>query len=726
MKTHIHTGINIMKTKLKLFTTTVFIISSLYSITGRAEIHTIDLLVLHPPKSILNTDIPTRVASMETYANKALENSHANIRFRVVKIEEFDLPNPKTDGTTLQALRGSQKAHELRAKYGADLVTMITPTGPYCGVGYVLGGSNNTIYSGLKNYGFNVVADRCISSFAHELGHNLGLGHSAKQGSTGGLYAWGRGHGVQNNFVTTMAYTSAYNASRLQVFSNPEITTCNGLKCGKSIDSNDGAHATKAIGVSGPQIAAWFESREIVNSINLAPNAVEDYAITKTDETVEIYVLANDVDPENDAITLTSVGTAKHGTTSFEEGVITYIPEQGFVGQDNFQYTIDDNHNHPTNTTVTVNVGWGVNFEYFQGQWNSLPDFTHLTAFKQGISHNFSLEKRERNNNFGFRYFAQIEVTKTGRYQFFLTSDDGSQLLIDNEIIINNDGLHGALTKNASVNLTAGSHRFEVLFFQAAGAQQLKVEWQGPGFERQIISSNALRLAAPINSFPVATDDTARTTENTEVIIDVLSNDVDTDGDEIQIISLSTIEHGKVTLENNKLVYQPDSGFSGKDQFSYLISDGRGGEDSGLVTVIVGQGVDYEYYEGSWNSLPDFDALTPITTGTQKDFALTNRNRNDNFAFRFRSGLDVPNEGDYYIFLISDDGSKIFIDGELLINNDGIHGRRFKYTRVKLSAGIHDIEVQYFEKTGRERLVIFWWERQMGFKRISEKQLKHF
>lgn len=726
MKTQIHISTNIMKTKLQLFATTVLIISSLYSSIGRAEIHTIDLLVLHPPKSILNTDIPTRVASMENYANTALENSNANIRFRVVKIEEFNLPNPKTDAVTLHALRGSKKAHELRAKYGADLVTMITPTGPYCGVGYVLGGYNNTIYSGHKNYGFNVVADRCISSFAHELGHNLGLGHSAKQGSKGGLYAWGRGHGEQNNFVTTMAYTSAYNASRLQVFSNPEITTCNGLKCGKSTHYDDGAHATKAVGVSGPQIASWFESREIVNSINLPPNAVEDYAITKTNETVEINVLANDVDPENDDITLTSVGTAKHGTTSFEDGVITYIPEQGFVGQDNFQYTIDDNHNHPTNTTVTVNVGWGVNFEYFQGQWNSLPDFTNLTAIKHGISHNFSLEKRERNNDFGFRYFAQIEVPKTGSYQFFLTSDDGSQLLIDNKLIIDNDGLHDALTKNTSVNLTAGSHRFEVLFFQAAGAQQLKVEWQGPGFERQIISSNALRLADPINSFPVATDDTARITENTEVIIDVLRNDVDTDGDEIQIISLSPVEHGKVSIKNNKLVYQPDSGFNGKDQFSYLISDGRGGEDYGLVTVTVGQAVDYEYYEGSWNSLPDFDSLTPIASGTQKDFALTNRNQNDNFAFHFRSGLDVPNDGHYYIFLISDDGSKIFIDGELLINNDGIHGRRFKYTRVELSAGIHEIEVQYFEKTGRERLALYWWERQMGFKKISEQQLKPF
>jgi hypothetical protein len=140
--------------------------------------------------------------------------------------------------------------------------------------------------------------------------------------------------------------------------------------------------------------------------------------------------------------------------------------------------------------------------------------------------------------------------------------------------------------------------------------------------------------------------------------------------------------------------------------------------------VHVGQGVSYEYYEGSWNSLPDFDTLTPVASGKQKDFSLSNRNRNDNFAFRFRSGLDVPSDGRYYIFLISDDGSKIFIDGELAVNNDGVHGRRFMYSRVELTAGLHDIEVQYFEETGRERLAIYWWERNMGFKKITEKHLK--
>ena len=132
---------------------------------------------------------------------KRWENSKANIRFRVVHIEELDIANAKTDLNTLKNLRTNTTAKSLRSKYGADLVTMLTPTRPYCGLGYIPRGNNGNIYTYYKNYGYSVVGHTCTSSFAHELGHNLTLGHSHKQGSNGGLFSWGRGHGVDNTFV---------------------------------------------------------------------------------------------------------------------------------------------------------------------------------------------------------------------------------------------------------------------------------------------------------------------------------------------------------------------------------------------------------------------------------------------------------------------------------------------------------------------------------------------
>lgn len=723
--------------KTNTFAATLLIAGSLFSGISQAAIHTIDLLILHPPKSVLNKDIPAVAASMESYANKALENSQANIQFRIVGIEEIDIANPKTDGTTLAVLRTNTKARELRAKYGADLVTMITPTGPYCGVGYVLGGSNDKLGSYTKNYGYNVVADRCVSSFAHELGHNLGLGHSFKQGSRGGLYEYGRGHGVQNNFVTTMAYTSAYSARRLQFFSNPEVIQCNGLSCGSAIEQNDSAHATRAVGVSGPQISNFFETVEpttttpptVTPPSNKAPNAVDDLAVTRESEAIDIDVVKNDVDPDQDTLTLNSVGAAKHGATSIAGGMVHYIPDSDFIGQDNFQYTISDGHDHQVNATVTINVGWGVNYQYFQGQWGQLPDFESMTPTTEGIAHNFTLEPRLQNNYFGFRYIAQLDVPVDGNYRFYITSDDGSQLLIDGNIVVNNDGLHGSLTRAGIINLTSGLHTVDLRYFERTGGERLIVEWQGPGLTRQRIASSALRLAEPTtpvitNSFPVAGDDKIGTAQNTEISIDVLKNDTDTDGDTLEIISHSSADNGLVSLSNKQLVYQPDAGFTGSDSFSYQISDGRGGEDTGLVTVKVGQGMVYDYYEGHWNRLPDFDTLTPIRSGFQENFTLQNRERNNYFAFRFRAGLEVPRTGYYYFYLNSDDGSKLFIDGKLVVNNGGLHSRRWRRGRIKLSSGVHNIEVQYFEKTGRERLSVYWRGPALRTQKLTSKYLQ--
>ena len=89
------------------------------------------------------------------------------------------------------------------------------------------------------------------------------------------------------------------------------------------------------------------------------------------------------------------------------------------------------------------------------------------------------------------------------------------------------------------------------------------------------------------NSKPKANDDTATTEYETEVTIDVLKNDSDADGDTLTIKSTTKPSHGTVKIEDNKIKYTPDNGFSGDDSFKYTISDGNGGEDSATVNVTV-------------------------------------------------------------------------------------------------------------------------------------------
>jgi hypothetical protein len=119
-------------------------------------------------------------------------------------------------------------------------------------------------------------------------------------------------------------------------------------------------------------------------------------------------------------------------------------------------------------------------------------------------------------------------------------------------------------------------------------------------------------------------------------------------------------------------------------------------------------GMYYEYYEGSWNALPGFDALTPKKTGAIDNFDISVADRSDNFAFRFTGGIQIQTGGDYTFYTASDDGSKLAVNGTTVVNNDGLHGTTEKSGVIHLNPGLHDIVVTHFEKTGGQALAVRW------------------
>ncbi|MGB1931081.1 MAG: PA14 domain-containing protein, partial [Mariniblastus sp.] len=87
-----------------------------------------------------------------------------------------------------------------------------------------------------------------------------------------------------------------------------------------------------------------------------------------------------------------------------------------------------------------------------------------------------------------------IDIPQTGRYTFFITSDDGSRLYINGEELINNDGPHGMVTKSGAISLPTGLHSIRVNYFDSGGGDGLTVEWSGPGINRQPIPSDRLYI----------------------------------------------------------------------------------------------------------------------------------------------------------------------------------------------------------------------------------------
>ena len=132
----------------------------------------------------------------------------------------------------------------------------------------------------------------------------------------------------------------------------------------------------------------------------------------------------------------------------------------------------------------------GVLFKYYLGEWDKLPPMLELQPEKTGRIKRFRLEEIEtRSSNYALLMLGFIKVAKTGNYTFYCGSNDGSQLYLDNALLIDNDGYHGFEEKSAAVHLDAGIHLIEVRYFQMGGTQKLQVSWQGEGFKKTELAS---------------------------------------------------------------------------------------------------------------------------------------------------------------------------------------------------------------------------------------------
>jgi hypothetical protein len=112
-------------------------------------------------------------------------------------------------------------------------------------------------------------------------------------------------------------------------------------------------------------------------------------------------------------------------------------------------------------------------------------------------------------------------------------------------------------------------------------------------------------------------------------------------------------------------------------------------------------GLTYEYYEARWRRLPDFSTVSAAGSGILRSVTLDSiQHRKEFWGTRIRGYIQIPESGFYQFILASDDGSRLIIDGERSVNNDGRHAIEEKYGYEILSAGLHTIEIQYFQADG--------------------------
>ena len=121
------------------------------------------------------------------------------------------------------------------------------------------------------------------------------------------------------------------------------------------------------------------------------------------------------------------------------------------------------------------------------------------------------------------------------------------------------------------------------------------------------------------------------------------------------------------------------------------------------------EGLISKVYHGSWKKRPDFSKLEPKATYEEHKglISIANAGNLKSFGMVWEGQIAIARKGNYTFTLDSDDGSAIYIDDKLVTEIKGLGGMgRAKSGKTKLSKGLHDIRVEYFEFSGEEAITL--------------------
>ncbi len=139
-----------------------------------------------------------------------------------------------------------------------------------------------------------------------------------------------------------------------------------------------------------------------------------------------------------------------------------------------------------------TNIEGGLRFRYYQGEWDSMPDFRSLVPVREGTLPSFSLPDGKATVNFGVEYSGYVLIPAEGVYTLSTASDDGSMLCIGDSLVVDNNGLHGLTEQKGVVALAKEYHPITVDYFQRACSDSLAVYMKGPGVKKALIPASQL------------------------------------------------------------------------------------------------------------------------------------------------------------------------------------------------------------------------------------------
>lgn len=319
---------------------------------------------------------------------------------------------------------------------------------------------------------------------------------------------------------------------------------------------------------------AGQESSAVVslNIANLPPVAENDVATTAQNMPVIIDILSNDVSEGGHELTIASTSSPSQGVVSHDGKILTYTPAEGFAGNDSFVYVVRDSFGDETTASVGITIE------------NIVPIANDdALSFPQNTEQIIDVLANDIDAEGDLLELVSVDVASYGE-----------AVIEEKKVSYKPD------------NGFSGNETITYTLIDTYGA-----------------TSQGSLILEVTNITPTATNDIDDVLKNRTLTIDVLVNDLDVEGDELTIQSVSTPQHGSANIVEGKVEYKPNTDYVGEDVFGYTVIDSYGASDSGFITVTVQNSIQLK---GKLVGYDKADLTVSVSVGNIETQAITDEN----------------------------------------------------------------------------------------------------
>ncbi len=346
-------------------------------------------------------------------------------------------------------------------------------------------------------------------------------------------------------------------------------------------------------------------------------------------------------------------------------------------------------------------------------------DFTgaSVTRIDPGINFNWGTGSPAAGigvDTFSARWTGAIVPLYSQTYTFFTTSDDGVRLWVNNQLIINNWTRHAPTVNTGRITLVAGqAYNLRMDYYEHTGGSIARLEWQSASQARQIVPESQLLLTLQPPRAPASL--TATPVSGTQINLAWADQALTETGYRVDRSTNAAFTQNlvSVALPANATSHQAHS-LATETTYYFRVVAVNGGLESGGATALATtlaqpNGLAATYFNNSdftGTTFSRIDAAVNFNWGTGSPHPTVG---GDTFSVRWTGSIAPLSTGSHTFFTTSNDGVRLWVNNQLIVNNWTRHGTTVNSGRIDLVAGQrYDIRMEYFEQTGSAVARLEW------------------